>query len=236
MQQCTKMIIKFVLPFLLTYSIATYSQPTALEKEDSICKFGEKYIEPIKIEINFPSVINADKYKIKVIKTAIPKSFNVIRDTTNDSIGLVENSRQLLYQYYFKMPIHDYNPKNDSYFTPKINTLKYKLKDMYVFDINGDGKLDLIHYPMYYRNVSTGNFNDIFLKEGKSYKVIHFTGFITDIKFNNDKSIDSIETYVGPCCDDNHAFFYSYKFDRNKNDILLVKTIEILICQLTKRR
>ena len=198
-----------------------------LNRDDSICKFGKRYDRPQRKSIDFPAKKVTDRYKIKALHHAVP-----------DSLNNENSSKNWLYNYYFTDKVRDYDENGDSTFSPVTDNLMYKLKDTYFFDINGDGKLDFVHYPKYYRALMLDfDAYEMFLQINDSaYKMITFHGFIIDINFNKDGSLNNMKTYQGPCCDDDHATFYSYIFDRNKNDLVLINKERILTCQLIDKK
>ena len=194
--------------------------------QDSICKYGRKYDRPERIDIYFPAKKVSKRYKIKELHKAIP-----------DSLNNEDNDKWWYYDYYFVSKLLDYDPKRDRTFTPRQNNFRYKLKDTYFFDINGDGLLDFVHYPKYYMAiVREVDAYELFIQEKSGgYTWITFWGFIIDITFNKHGSLNRMKTYQGACCDDNQATFYSYTFDKSKNDLALTKREQILTCQLIKK-
>jgi len=218
----------FLFTLLSFISFGQKTLPVVLEyinNEDSICKSGKRYKEPQRITINFPAKNVTDKYKISELHKAIP-------DSLNDE----NNEKWWFYNYYFNTKVTDYEPKGDSVFTPAGDNLLYKLKDTYFFDINGDGLLDFIHYPEYYRALMADqDIYELFLQvKNGGYKWVTFRGFIVDIYFNTDRTLNKMKTYRGPCCDDNHATFFWYTFDKKSNDLILINKETILTCQLVK--
>lgn len=193
--------------------------------QDSICKYGKKYDKPERININFPEKKVSDDYKIKELHRAIP-----------DSLDNEESPNWWYYNYYFGKDLLDYDPIGDSTFTPTQDKLLYKLKDTYFFDMNGDGLLDFIHYPKYYRALMIDSDSyEIFIQQRNGYKWIKFKGFIIDVAFNKDKTINKMTTFQGFCCDDNQATFYYYTFDKTTNELTLTRTEQILNCQLKNK-
>ncbi len=185
---------------------------------DSICNSLTKYEYPKRQAINFPSVDVSDKYKIKELHRAIPKP------SRDDYDGI--------YDYYFVSHLSDYNPITDSIFPVKSNVTSYKLKDTYFFDINGDGKLDFIHYPLYYKAIwFDRDVYDIFIQTENGYKRISFNGFIVDIKFNEKGVLSEMKTFQPECCASGFTMFFYYKFDAMKNELLNTKTEKVLNCQ-----
>ncbi|MES2689450.1 MAG: hypothetical protein V4658_03555 [Bacteroidota bacterium] len=213
------LLLSFFLLFASGYLTAQSSQKT----KDSICRFGPKYDEPRRKAIPFPAAILTDEYKLKEIKRAVP-----------DSLRDPNNPKHWYYVYFYETEILDFNPKNDSIFTPEADKLQYKLKDTYFFDINGDGLLDIIHYPTYYMAMMLKDFDHyvVFLQTKDGYEWVHFSGFITNIKFSKKGIIKSMDTYKGACCNNEQCTFYHYTFDKKKNDLLLKKREDILTCQL----
>lgn len=195
--------------------------------EDSICKYGEqRHDRPKRLKINFPAKKVSDAYKIRELHRALPEEY---RDEKHEY--------NYLYSYYFLNRIHDYDEVGDSMFYPKGDVLRYKLKDVYVLDINGDGLPDLLHYPKYYRAVMFDvEFYDVFIRNNNNtYKIVRFGGYITKAVFTDSGLLDTLETFRGPCCDDDHNFFYQYAFDRNKNDLVLIKADTVLTCQFRSK-
>lgn len=175
--------------------------------------------------MNFPSVKVTDDYKIKELHKAIPAPLS------ND-----EDEKRWYYNYYFVAEISDYDPKGDSIFKPKADKLLYKLKDTYFFDINGDGLLDFIHYPKYYKSIMLDiNAYEIFIQEKTGYKLLTFLGYITDIEFNKDGTLNKMKTYQTACCDNNWSTFYYYLFNKTTNELTETKKEKILDCQLKKK-
>jgi hypothetical protein len=204
----------------------TYSQ--IKQTEDSICKYGKKYVKPERTDIHFPEQKVSDDYKIQELHKAIP-----------DFLNNEDNDKWWFYDYYFVSKLTDYDPIGDSTFTPPGDNFLYKLKDTYFLDFNGDGLLDFIHHPKYYMALMRNDIDayEIFLKEKSGgYKWITFSGFIYEITFNKDNALQSMKTFQPHCCDDNHEKFYEYTFDKANNNLLLTKTVTILTCQLIKPR
>lgn len=173
--------MKFIVMRFLLLGIILFLSIAALGQEripfkmhDSICKHGKKYTTPERITINFPAKNVSDEYKIKELHRAIPDSLNN------------ENSKKWwFYQYYFIEKVLEYDDKADSLFNPQQDKLHYKLKDTHFFDINGDGLLDFIHYPKYYRAIMLDrDVYEIFIQQKNGYKWLSFKGFIMAIKFN----------------------------------------------------
>jgi len=217
------MIVRLVLCFQFI-SFFCYGQVMRKTSEfDSICKFGKKYDEPQRKIILFPSINVSNEYKIEEIHVGVPETFN------NDT-----SSNWWTYHYFYEAEIYDYNPPKDSTFIAKKNLLLYKLKDTFFMDLNGDKKLDYIHYPQFYKAIMLGwDSYDVFIKQENDYKIISIQGFITDIKFHDDGTLNTLETYQGSCCGANFCTFYKYKFDKNENELILIEKNEILLCQLT---
>jgi len=187
---------------------------------DSVCISGPKYSEPIRISINFPGKVVTKSFKILQLRNAITKT--------------EEDSESGSYYYYFKQKIYDYDTAKKEFFQPNVDPLGYKLKDIFIFDINNDGIDDLIHYPGLYRAAMT-DFDgfDIFLREiGGRYIKYNFSGFITEIKFGTSNEIKSFTTYEGPCCDSDTATFRSYSLNTSKDGFKLLNTIGLHLCQL----
>jgi len=193
-----------------------YAKRMALK--DSICKFGEKYDYPKRLEIDFLSVEVDDNYKIRELHRAIPQS-----DDYYDGPDL--------YYYFFIHKLTDYDPISDSLFMPEEDNFLYKLKDVYFFDINGDGKLDFIHYPRYYSILTFDNpLYFIFIQTENGYKRLNFTGSIADIKFDKNGILNEIKTFQLLYSDGLMIFIY-YTFDADKNELLPQKSEKIWLCQ-----
>jgi hypothetical protein len=193
------------------------------ELQDSICQFGKKFDKPERIKINFSEIKVNDEHKIKEIHRAIP-----------DSLKNEENEKWWFYNYFFESQLTDYDPIGDSTFIPNQDNFIYKLKDTYFFDINGDSLLDFIHYPKYYLTIMRNDIDayEMFLQTKSGYKWLSFRGYIVDIIFHQDGTLDNLTTYQGPCCNDNQGTFYYYKFDKIKNELNLTTTEQILTCQI----
>lgn len=191
-------------------------------KEDSLCMYGTKYDWPERRSIKFPAVNVANSYKIKEIHRALP-----------DSLKNKDNRESWLYNYFFGTTLTDYSDKLKRTFIPKQNSFLYKLKDTYFFDINGDGRLDFIHYPKYYMAIMRDfDTYELYLNTADGYKIITFHGYIFGIDFDTDGSLRTMSTFQGPCCDDTHCRFMRYKFDKSSHTLTLVNTVEVLTCQL----
>jgi hypothetical protein len=200
-------------------------------KQDSICKYGIKYDEPNRVDIKFPLKKVSTDYKAIELHKAIPDSYNNEDD-------LEHPERWWLYHYYFGLDhLLDYDPKADSVVQLPKKPLFYILNDTYFFDINGDGLLDFIHYPKYYMALMRDlDAYEIFIQQKSGgYKIISFRGFITDIEFNKDSTLNKMTTYQGPCCDDNQCTFYYYTFNKAVNDLTITKAEQIFTCQLKKK-
>ena len=222
----TRILLVTIYCFITIYSFGQTRISSKQNVQDSICKYGKKYEKPERKTINFPSKFVTDEYKIKEIHKAIP-----------DSFASKENNLWWLYDYFFISKLVDYDPISDTTFTPKEDNFLYKLKDTYFFDINGDSLLDFIHYPKYYMTLMRNDIDayELYLKLPDGYKLVTFRGYIIDIKYHNDGALAKMTTYQGPCCLDNQSTFYSYSFDRSKNELVLTKTEQILTCQLLKK-
>ena len=223
------MILSFPLSVLAQWS----------DDEDSICKFGRKYEMPLRKSIAFPAGNYNDDYKLKELRKAVPLWWYLNEDSIEKGT-VATGDRNLLsriYQYYFLSDIVDFDERGDTTFYPEGDKVRYKLKGTYVFDINGDGLPDMIHYPKYYRrNFMDGDFYDIFLqqKDG-TYKLLYFDGFICDINFNSDGTLNTIKTFSGSVYFENHnATFKWYTFDKIKNELILTKQEHLYKCQLIR--
>lgn len=199
-------------------------------EEDSICKYGKKYDIPIRLAVKFPLKKVSSKYKKKELHKAIP-------DTFKDDDDPKHPERQRLYDYYFRTSyLHDYDPKRKRDIILPKKPLFYFLRDTYFSDINGDGLLDFIHYPRYYGAIMRDvEHYDMFIQQKRGdYKYISFRGFIMNIEFNKDGTLNKMTTYLGPCCDDYHCTFYNYTFNKALNDLLITKSEDILKCQIKR--
>jgi hypothetical protein len=205
--------------------------------EDSICRFGKKYDFPERKTFTFPASDSSAAYKLHELKKAVPASWYVDPDSVPENYVLTDERNLLsrIYQYYFQSDILDFDEKGDSVYKPKVDAMQYKLKDTYVIDINGDGLPDLLHYPKYYRAFfMDADFYDIFLqqKDG-SYKMLHFDGYICDISWNQDNTLNSLKTFSKSFYAENHnAAFLWYTFNKNTNQLVLDKEEEVFKCQL----
>jgi len=193
--------------------------------DDSVCRLGKKVLMPIRQDIHFPAKEVSDNYKIRELHLAIP-----------DSLNNEDNPNYWFYNYYFISKITDYDPKRDSVYSPAGDNLRYKLKDTYFLDFNGDGLLDFIHYPKYYMALMRDiDAYEIFLKQKNgTYKWLSFMGYIYEITFNKDSTLNNFKTFLPHCCDDNHETFNEYKFDKKEDSLVLISSEKILSCQLIK--
>jgi hypothetical protein len=211
----------FIMFFLSIWANICWGQVDSRKIEkfnDSICNSLPKYEHPERRAIDFPAIAVSDKYKIKEVHRAMPTP--------------PEDGYDGVYDYYFTSPLGDYDPISDSIFTVESDVFLYKLKDTYFFDINGDGKLDFIHYPLYYKAIWFDyDVYDIFVKTKKGYKRIPFNGFIVDINFDEKGVLNEMKTFQPECCASGFAMFFYYKFDAIKNELLNTKTEKIWNCQ-----
>ena len=145
----------------------------------------------------------------------------------------INHPQHWFYNYYFKEPITDYDPSGDSLIYPEGDPLKYKLDRTYFWDINGDGLIDFLHYTLYYRALIITHDNyEMFLQQPDgTYKMVQFNGYILSIKYNRDKSIKTLKTYVGACCTNRENYYQDYQFNKKKQQLLLTKSTLILSCQ-----
>ncbi len=122
------------------------------------------------------------------------------------------------YDYYFIAVLKDYDPKKATWFPIKGTPIKYKLKGIYVLDINLDGKQDLIHVPGNYGALYNSEmyFSDLFINTDKGYKQIRLSGYIIHFKRNSRKQIVEFTTFINPCCDD-FARVVKFKIDYKSN-------------------
>ena len=196
-------------------------------KRDSICKFGQKFNTPKRITISFPVKNVTDEYKLQQLHKAIPDSYNNEDDTLNPE-------HWWLYHYYFNTePLVDYDSINDSLVTLPQERIFYILRDTYFFDANGDGLLDFIHYPKYYKKMQTDNeVYELFIQGRYGYKWTSFTGYIVNIEFNSDGTLNNLYTFEEPCCDGPTAYFYNYVFDKSSNTFKQTGKEKVLSCQL----
>jgi hypothetical protein len=220
----------FIFVFLLsTVILSAQNGLLPPEQQDSICKYGKKYIKPKRLTPHFPAKNVSYEYKLSELHRAIPDSFK--NDTTY-------SNKQWLYDYYFSSDhLIDYDPKKDSIVTLPKERLTYILRDSYFFDMNGDGLLDFIHYPAYYMPIMRDSDEyELFLKQKNGgYKILQIHGFITHLDFNKDGTLHTISSYQGACCNDNHHFFYVYTFDKSTNSLTLTKHEQVLTCQFQKK-
>ncbi|MBX2907940.1 MAG: hypothetical protein KF744_17980 [Taibaiella sp.] len=148
----------------------------------------------------------------------------------------LEDSPKLreLYNYYFVERVTDYDEIGDSTFTPAEDNVHYKLRDLFFFDVNGDGLLDFIHYPRYYRAFAYDvEFYDIFIQKPKgNYKLVRFGGYIVSVEFGRDSSLRALKTYQGVCCGGDLSIFRTYKLDTVVNELVLQSEEKVLSCQL----
>ncbi len=215
---------RLLLALIFFHLIFNLSAQDKLSKkqQDSICNKSEKKIEPKRVAISFPSIEISDADKLKALKIAIP-----------DSLSDLKHPLHWFYNYYFKEPITDYDPTGDSLTYPEGDPMKYKLDHTYFFDINGDGLIDFMHYTLFFRALLITHDNyEIFLqqKDG-TYKMIPFNGYILNIKYNRNKSIKTLNTYVGACCTNRENYFQEYQFSKTKYSLLLKKSTLVLSCQ-----
>ena len=212
----------FIILFLLIWTNICFGQIEQMEifklDWDSICQSLPKYERPQRHKIDFPFVEVSDDYKIQEMHRAIPKP------SEDDYDGM--------YDYYFVASLLDYNPITDSVFRIGKNNIHYRLKDTYFFDINGDGKLDFIHHPLYYKRIWFDyDQHDIFIQIENGYKRLSFSGFIFDISFNENGTLNKIKTFQSECCASGYETFFYYDFDATKNELLLTKEENVWNCQ-----
>ncbi len=195
-------------------------------EQDSICKHAKKMKEPKRQIIEFPSKPVSDEDKLMALKKALP-----------DSLSNANNPLHWFYTYYFEAPVTDYDPVGDSLTYLNSNPMKFKLNNTFFFDINGDGLMDFIHYPIYYRALYLSHDSyEIFIqnKDG-SYTMLQFEGFITKIEFNKNNSFKKLNTYRGACCTNKENYFYTYCFNKSKNSLLIKESNLILTCQFNNQ-
>jgi hypothetical protein len=184
--------------------------------------YGATYDKPERLTIKFPAVKVSDTYKIKEIHRALP-----------DSLKDKDSRESWLYDYFFRKTLTDFSPKLKRTYIPKQDPFLYKLKDTYFFDVNGDGRLDFIHYPKYYMAIMRDfDMYELYLKTSDGYKILSFQGYIYKIDFDKGGTLRSMSTFREPCCDESHCIFLNYEFDKTSNSLTLVNTIEVLTCQL----
>lgn len=222
-----------ILLILSLFLFANSNGQTRLEysQKDSICKHGKKYDKPERLSINFPFINVLSDYKEKELHKAIPDSFNNDDDWEHPE-------RWWYYHYYFGLEhLLDYDPLGDSVIELQNEPLFYILNETYFFDMNGDSLLDFIHYPKYYKVFQLDHdAYEIFIqKKNGAYKIISFRGFITDIVFNKDGTLNKMTTYQGPCCNDDQCTFYYYIFNKTLNELTISNTEQIFTCQLKKK-
>ncbi len=223
---------------ILSLSIAATSYSQYWQQEDSTCRLAPKYHVPARHKIDFPAADSSDSYKLAELRKAVPERWYFNPDPMDTTVALPSDSEWLLsriYTYYFVSHVIDFDEKGDTMFNPSVDSVLYKLKDTYVFDINGDGLPDMIHYPLYYRlTFMDGDFYDIFLKQKDgNYKLIHFDGYICDITFHPDHTLQSIKTFSESIYAENHeALFTWYSFDKKLDKLVVDKELPLLKCQL----
>jgi len=210
--------------------------------EDSICQFGKKYDYPKRLFIDYLAVKVDDEYKIQAINRAMPQPFE--EDTSDENLNELA-----FYDIFFGgLILEGYDTMNyglpsfeefDNYeeFEEYYRNFPYTLRDFYFFDVNGDNKLDFIQYPLFHNVMQTdSHWYILFLQTENGYKQLHFQGFIVDINFNDDGTLNEIKTFQPRCCDNNFTFFYYYTFDKEKNKLTLLKEEKILTCQFNGKR
>jgi len=187
---------------------------------DSICQFGKKYDYPKRLELDFLAVEVDDSYKIQELHRAVPQPLEDDKD------------EEAIYDFLIVEPISDYDPINDSVFVPEGDNLLNKLKILYFFDTNGAGKLDFIHYPRYSNAIwFDHHWHFIFIQTENGYKRLHILGFIVDIKFNEDGTLNEIKTFQPECCISGFTEFFYYAFNKEKNELTLMETEKVFTCQ-----
>jgi hypothetical protein len=217
----------FIIFFFLTWANVCFGQIDfsnikLIELKDSICQFGKKYERPQRRAIDFPSVEVSNDYKIQELRRAMPEP--------------PEDEYDGSYDYYFASQLTDYNPVTDSLFKPEGDHFLYKLKDTYFFDINGDNRLDFIHHPLYYKRIwFESDRYDIFIQIEDGYKRLSFNGFIFDISFNENGTLNELKTFQPECCASGFETFFYYSFDAIKNELLLTKTEDVWHCQFKQK-
>ncbi len=194
--------------------------------QDSLCTYGKKYVEPDRKDIAFPVKQISDDKKLAVFHKAFPDSFN------NEG-----NDNWWYYQYYLgDIELLDYDPIGDSTFVIK-DKQKQILKDTYFFDINGDGLLDFIHYPRYYKTLAYDSESyEIFIQQKRGFKMLHFVGYIIEIDFNKNGTLNKMTTFLPECCANNQCTFFYYTFDKKNNTLTLDRSETLLVCQLIKQQ
>ena len=205
------------------------------QMDDSICQFGKKYDYPKRLFLDSIAVNVSENYKIQEINRAVPKPSE--EDTTE------ENLNEL---YFYEMMFFDNLEWTDS-ITIDYRLLSskefenadeyyrnfpYTLRDFYFFDVNGDNKLDFIQYPLFH-NVHWNDYHwyILFIQTENGYKRLWFYGFIVDINFKEDGTLNEIKTFQPECCLSGITYFYYYVFDKENNELTLLKKEKVLICQ-----
>ena len=221
----------------LLYSLTNHAQN--LNEEDSVCQHGKKYTMPARKKIPFPAADSSAAYKLRELKKAVQTNWYIAPDSVENYTGTLSdqsNLRSRLYQYYFLSNLVDYDEKSDTVFSVKEDSILYKLKDTYVFDINGDGLPDMIHYPKYYRRYfMDGDFYDIIIQQKDGYKMLIFDGYIVDITFDSDQSLKSLKTFSTSVYAENHSVYFRwYTFDKTKNELVLTRQEDLYKCQLIR--
>lgn len=212
----------FSIILLMTKTLPAQVRHIRKSAIDSICAGGQKYDKPERTTVAFPAKEVSDAYKLKALHKALP-----------DSLNNEENKLWWYYNYFFELPLTDYDPVGDSLTYPTVDAMKYKLDHTFFFDINGDGRLDFIHYTKYVRALALSRDGyELFLMNADStYTMVPFNGYITDYKFNRNGTLHSFTGYQAACCSDVNHIFYNYVFDRKKNTLVLVSTKTVLTCQ-----
>lgn len=193
---------------------------------DSLCTYGKKYTEPERKKIDFPAKQVSDDKKLAAFHKALPDSFN------NE-----DNDNWWYYQYYLgEGRLLDYDPIGDSTFVIK-DKQKQILQDTYFFDVNGDGLLDFIHYPKYYKALAHDLENyEIFIQQTDGFKMLRFSGYIIDIDYNKNGTLNKMTTFFPECCANDQCTFLYYIFDKQNNTLTLINSETLLVCQLIRRQ
>ena len=219
------------------WSIANLNELRGMD--DSICQFGKKYDYPKRLFLDSLVVPVSEDYKIQEINRAVPRPCE--EDTTQENIDEL---------YFYELMSFDGLSRTEDrdtidYRLPSIEEFKryseyekycfdypYTLRDIYFFDVNGDGKLDFLQYPLFYNFFKFDtHFFYLFIQTENGYKRLRFNGFIVDIDFNEDGTLNEIKTFQPECCLDGRTAFLYYVFDKEKNELTFVKSEEIQICQ-----
>ena len=234
------LIVNFALGQEERWSLTEESLNQLRQMDDSICQFGKKYDYPKRLFLDSLAVKVSDEYKIQEIHRALPKPSE--EDTTEENLN-----RQAFYDFFFDgfgLKWTDEDTMNYGHFRTieefenyteyddYCYNYPYTLKDFYFFDFNGDNQLDFIQYPLFHnRTWYDHHFSLLFIQTENGYKELFIGGFIVDINFHKDGTLNEIKTFQPECCLSGRTYFYYYVFDKEENELTLVKKEKVLICQ-----